>query len=215
MKLHGYWRSSAAFRLRIALNLKGVAFEQVPVNIAPVASEQLGDAFRRVNPQMRVPVLEADGHAMVQSMAVLEWLDEMWPEPPFLLVDPFERQAARAFADTIACDIHPLNNLSVLKVLKEQYGADDAAIAAWYADWVIRGFAALETVAAARHPSPFLFGDRPGLAEICLVPQVWNARRFSIDLSAFPTLVSVDSACMGLDAFKAAAPEVQPDAPAA
>ena len=212
MKLYGYWRSSAAYRLRIALNLKGATYDTQSVNIAPAASEQIAPAFKSLNPQMRVPVLEVGGHFMTQSMAVLEWLDETYPEPPLLPADPFARQRARAFADLIACDIHPLNNLSVLNVLRSDFGADKAAVRAWYGDWIIRGFTALEAQIADRPASGFLFGEAPGIAEICLVPQVYNARRFEIDLSDFPALVAVDAACTELKAFQDAAPDAQPDA---
>lgn len=212
MKLYGYWRSSAAFRLRIALNLKQLDYEQVAVNIAPISSEQLGDTFRAINPQMRVPVLEAEGEILLQSMAILEWLEEAYPSISILPTARLDRQRARAFADIIACDIHPLNNLSVLKVLRERFAADDAAIASWYADWIIRGFVALEKMAAGAGQTPFLFGDAPSIAEICLIPQMWNARRFKVDLSGFPHLCAIDAACHELDAFQRAAPDQQADA---
>ncbi len=212
LKLHGYWRSSAAYRLRIALHLKGLAFEHVPVNIAPAANEQMTADFRAINPQQRVPVLETEDGVMVQSMAVLEWLDERYPERPILPQDLVERQQARALADIIACDIHPLNNLSVLKALREDFGAEKQAISRWYADWIYRGFGAFEEMIADRGETPFLFGTQPSIAEICLVPQVYNARRFEVDLSAFPKIVALDAACLKLDAFDKAAPQNQPDA---
>ena len=207
IRLHDYWRSSAAYRVRIAPNLKGLSYEQVPVNIAPGADEQLSDAYRSVNPQMRVPTLEVDGVKTGQSMAILEWLEETYPDPAILPSDLESRLQARAFADTIACDIHPLNNLSVLATLRQDFGADDAAVTRWYHDWIRRGFQALEGFAAARTSGSFLFGDAPTIAEITLIPQVSNARRFEMDLSAFPALVEIDAACRELDAFRKASPE--------
>ncbi|MFN7164780.1 MAG: maleylacetoacetate isomerase [Hyphomonas sp.] len=210
IRLYDYWRSSAAYRVRIALNLKGADYEAVAINILPGADEQLTDQYRIVNPQMRVPAIEIDGRIGVQSLAIIEWIDETLPGPSLLPADPWQRLQARAFADIIACDIHPLNNLSPLAVLRENFGADEAAIKQWYQDWILRGFAALEAIASELGPRPFLFGDAPGLAEIVLVPQVANARRFDTDLSAFPQLVALDEACRALDPFRRAAPENQP-----
>lgn len=209
IRLYDYWRSSAAYRVRIALNLKGIPHEFVPVNIAPGADEQLTDTYKSVNAQMRVPTIEVDGRRIGQSMAILEWLEETYPVPSILPAEPWARAQARSFADTIACDVHPLNNLSVLAALRTEFGADEAAITRWYHDWIRRGFEALEGIAAAQAPSPFLFGDTPCIAEIALVPQVANARRFKMDLSAFPTLVAVDAACLELEAFRRASPEAQ------
>lgn len=209
IRLYDYWRSSAAYRVRIALNLKGATYESIPVNILPGADEQLTDQYRGVNPQMRVPAIELDGRIGVQSLSIIEWIDEALPGPALLPTNPWQRLQARAFADVIACDIHPLNNLSPLAVLRESFGADDAAIKRWYQDWILRGFAALETMASELGPRPFLFGDAPGLAEIVLVPQVANARRFDTDLSAFPQLVALDEACKSLEPFRLAAPESQ------
>lgn len=211
LKLYGYWRSSAAYRVRIALNLKGLDYEQVSVNIAPAASAQKEAGFAELNPQMRVPVLETDAGRLTQSMAILEWLEEMWPKPALLPGEPFERAACRAFADTVACDIHPLNNLSVLVALREDFGASPEAVSRWYGDWILRGFAALETMASERRGA-FLFGGAPGLAEVCLVPQIYNAGRFEVDLSAFPRLLEINAACAEHSAFIAAAPDNQPDA---
>lgn len=211
LKLYGYWRSSAAYRVRIALNLKGLDYEQISVNIAPSASAQREPLFRKINPQMRVPVLETKTGYLSQSMAILEWLEEVYPETALLPADPFDRASCRAFADTIATDVHPLNNLSVLKVLREDLGANKDQINIWYADWILRGFAALEVAAQAR-TGDFLFGETPSFAEICLAPQVYNARRYNVDLSPFPALVDIDAACMQLNAFKKAAPHAQPDA---
>ena len=207
IRLHDYWRSSAAYRVRIALNLKGLSYEQVSVNIAPGADEQMSEDYKSVNPQMRVPTLEADGVRAGQSMAIIEWLEETYREPPLLPSDPDSRLQARSFADTIACDIHPLNNLSVLATLRRDFGADDAAVTRWYHDWIRRGFSALESFAASRAAGTFLFGDAPSIAEVTLIPQIANARRFKMDLSAFPTLVEIDAACLALEAFRKASPE--------
>jgi len=212
IRLYDFWRSSAAYRVRIALNIKGVAYESLPVNIAPGSDEQLTDAYKAVNAQMRVPSLEVEGRRAGQSMAILEWLEETYPEPTILPSDPWSRLQARSFADTIACDIHPLNNLSVLAALRKDFGADESAVTRWYQDWILRGFAALEQFAAANRTGGFLFGDAPTMAEIALVPQVANARRFKTDLSAFPTLVALDAACLELEPFRLASPEMQKQA---
>lgn len=207
LKLYDYWRSSAAYRLRIALNFKGIDYDALPVNIAPGADEQFGETYRVLNPQMRVPSISIEGRISGQSMAILEWLEETHPEPPLLPADPWQRLEVRAFADTIACDIHPINNLSILSQLRSQFGADDEAVGVWYREWIIRGFAALETIAMKHPGSDFLFGDHPTLAEVCLVPQMANARRFETDLAPYPKLVDVDAVCREMPAFKAAAPE--------
>ena len=209
LKLYDYWRSSAAYRVRIALNLKGAIYESVPVNIAPGRDEQLQDTYRLINPQMRVPSIEIEGRIAGQSLAIIEWIEETIPGPPLLPKDPWARLQARAFADTIACDIHPLNNLSVLAALRRELGADDAAVTRWYHDWINRGFSALEKVAQDLPDASLLFGEAPTIAEICLVPQVANARRFDMDLSDYPRLVEVDAACREIAAFARAAPESQ------
>lgn len=208
LKLYDYWRSSASYRLRIALNLKGVSYESVPVNIFPGTDEQLGDVYRAINPQMRVPAIEVGHRIANQSMAILEWLDETWPDPAILPSDPWKKVQVRSFADVIACDIHPLNNLSVLAKLREQFGADKDSVADWYREWILRGFTALEAVAVkAGTSTTYLFTDEPTLAEICLVPQVSNARRFDTPLAEFPRLVEIDAKCRELDAFARASPE--------
>lgn len=207
IKLYDYWRSSAAYRLRIALNLKDVAYEAIEVNLKPDEDGQLSDQYAAINPQKRVPSLGVNDQNFTQSMAILEWLEETYPTPTILPVEPEERLRCRAFADTIASDVHPLNNLSVLKTLRDQFGADDAAISAWYHDWIIKGFEALEHFAAQRTDSQFLFGDTPSLAEITLVPQVYNARRYDMDMSPFPALVALDQKCAEIEAFQSATPE--------
>ncbi|MCR9269574.1 MAG: maleylacetoacetate isomerase [Hyphomonadaceae bacterium] len=206
IKLYDYWRSSACYRLRIAFNLKGVAYESVEVSLHPDKLEQLSDAYRAINPQMRVPSVVIDGQVHSQSMALIDWLEETYPEPAFLPEDPHARLRARAFADTVACDIHPLNNSSILKYLREEFTATPEAVGAWYTTWVVRGFDALEVHARAS-TSRFLFGDTPGIAEICLIPQIYNARRFEIDLSSYPKLLEVEALCAQIEAFVEAAPE--------
>ena len=206
IKLYDYWRSSACYRLRIAFNLKGVAYESEEVSLHPDVLAQNSDAYRAINPQQRVPTVVIDGQIHTQSMAILEWLDEAYPNPAFLPSTPHERLRARAFADTVACDIHPLNNSSVLKYLREDFSATAANVKAWYGTWVTRGFDALE-VHAKSSGSAFLFGDQPGLAEICLIPQIYNANRFELDLSAFPKLLEIDQKCQQIEAFERATPE--------
>jgi len=212
LKLYDYWRSSAAYRVRIALNLKGAAYEQASINIKPGEDAQRAETYAKLNPQMRVPAIEVDGQVSGQSMAILEWIEETMDGPSLLPDQPWARLQCRAFADVIACDVHPLNNLSVLSALRTDYGADPAAISRWYADWILRGFTALEAMAAEWPETAFLFGSAPTFAEICLIPQIYNARRFEVDLSAFPRLLAVEDACQALSAFADAAPEAQPDA---
>lgn len=214
IRLYDYWRSSAAYRVRIALNLKGADYSLVPVNILPGADEQMSDDYARVNAQKRVPAIEVDGRISGQSMAILEWIEETLPGPALLPSDPWQRLRARAFADVIACDIHPLNNLSPLAYLRSEFGADETAVSGWYGEWIVRGFRALEPIAAEAAGRPFIFGDTPGIAEITLIPQVANARRFKVDMAEFPNLGAVDAACRELEAFSRAAPENQPAAKA-
>lgn len=214
LTLYDYWRSSAAYRLRIALNMKGLSYTSRSVDIHPDVSEQTGAAYRSVNPQMRVPSLAIDGRVAGQSMAILEWLEETQPQPPLLPADPWLRLKVREVAGIIACDIHPLNNISVLGALRHDFGADGAAVKTWYAGWITRGFEAIEALAEAQGwPGPFLFGPMPMLAEICLVPQVYNARRFDVPLDGYVRVLAADAACRALPAFARAAPDAHPCAP--
>ncbi|MDQ0472086.1 maleylacetoacetate isomerase [Labrys wisconsinensis] len=210
--LRGYFRSSAAYRCRIAFNLKGVPYELVPVHLRRDGGEQKKPAYRALNPQALVPALQIDGAILTQSLAIIEWLDETHPDPPLLPVDRNERARARAFAQAIACDIHPLQNLRVLDYLKTELGQPQAVLDAWCRHWIGEGLSACEALLArAGQPGSFAFGDRPGLADICLVPQLFSADRFGIDLTAMPRLTAVRAACEALPAFAAAHPSRQPD----
>lgn len=213
MKLYSYWRSSAAYRVRIALNLKGLDYETVPVDLAPAVRQQQGAPFAAVNPERRVPVLEDGATRLSQSSAIIEYLEERFPAPPLLPEDAAARATARSLAQLVACDIHPLNNVAVLAYLRDPLGADDAAVNRWYRHWVHRGFEALEARLAAAG-SRFCCGDAPGMAELFLVPQVYNAERFHCDMSRFPAIARINAECLSLPAFDRARPERQPDAPA-
>ena len=212
LKLYDYWRSSAAYRVRIGLNLKGADYESVPVNIAPGKDEQFAPAYRTKNPQMRVPALETERGLLTQSLAILVWLDQTYPEPRFVPADPWDGAQVRAFALTIAADIHPLNNLSVLNRLKLEFSVGEDHTTEWYRHWIRVGFSALEHQAESRPQTPYVFGDAPGLADIMLVPQMANARRFDVDLSSFPRLAAWDEQARKHPAFIKAAPENQKDA---
>jgi maleylacetoacetate isomerase len=210
MKLYSYFRSSAAYRVRIALNLKGLAYETVPVHLIKDGGHNRRPEFRAVNPQMRVPALIApDGEVLIQSLAIIEYLEETHPDPPLLPKNPVARAKVRALAQLIACDIHPLNNVGPLRYLKNQMGQEQSAIDAWYHHWVVEGFAALEELI---EPGPYACGKEVTLADVCLVPQVNNARRLKVPLERFPKIVAVDAACLALPAFDRARPENQPDA---
>jgi maleylacetoacetate isomerase len=207
LTLYDYWRSSAAHRVRIGLALKGLDFDRHAVNLQPPVNEQHGDAFRSLNPQMRLPALQTAHGMLTQSLAILEWLDETYPNPPFLPHDPFMRAQIRAFALVIACDIHPLGNVSVGERLKTQFGAAEESVNAWRAHWITRGFEALEAQLANAPKLPFVFADTPGLADICLLPQIYNARRFEVDLSPYPRLTAIGETALVHPAFIKAAPQ--------
>ncbi|MCW5623967.1 MAG: maleylacetoacetate isomerase [Burkholderiales bacterium] len=210
MKLYSYFRSSAAYRVRIALALKGLDYHYVPVHIA--RGKQFEPAYAAINPQHLVPVLEDEGRLLYQSLAIIQYLDETHPEPRIIPTDPVERNRVRSLALIIACEIHPLNNTRVLAYLTDTLGVTDAQKQAWYAHWVTTGFTALETrLAGDARTGRFCHGDTPGFADISLVPQVANARRFKVDLTPFPTIVRIDAACNELEAFRRAAPQAQPD----
>jgi maleylacetoacetate isomerase len=210
VKLFSYFRSSAAYRVRIALNLKGIAYDTTSVHLTKDGGHNRRPEFRAINPQMRVPVLATPGgDVLIQSLAIIEYLDEIHPEPALLPKDPIARAKVRALAELIACDIHPLNNTSPLRYLKNEMGQEQGAIDAWYHHWILTGFEALEALIT---PSPYAFGQQVTLADICLIPQVANARRFRVPLEKFPKIVGVDSACLKLSAFERARPENQPDA---
>jgi len=211
MKLHSYFRSSAAYRVRVALALKGLDYEYAPVQIAK--GRQFEPPFAALNPQGLVPVLEDEGKLLYQSLAIIQYLDETHPEPRLLPATAFERNRVRSLALIIACEIHPLNNLRVLKYLTHTLKISEEQKTAWYAHWVTTGFTALEyRLANEAQTGRFCHGDTPGFADISLVPQVANARRFNVDLTPFPIIVRIDAACNELEAFRKAAPAVQPDA---
>lgn len=208
MKLYTYWRSTTSYRIRIALNLKGVGYEPIPVNL--VAGEQRAEDYAALNPGRGVPTLVLDdGRVLTQSMAILDWIERTYPEPALLPDDPFERAEVQAAALGIATDVHPVNNLRIVQKLKAMGHTQDETVA-WMNDWMEKGFAAF--AALIRSDTPFCFGDTPGLADICLVPQLYNAHRWGADLSAFPRLTEIEARCLALPAFAEARPEAQPDA---
>jgi maleylacetoacetate isomerase len=210
MKLFGFFRSSAAFRVRIALNLKGLAYEDAFIHLRRGDQRQPG--YLGVNPQGLVPALEIDGETLIQSQVIVEYLDETHPEPPLLPPDAAGRARVRALAAIVACDIHPINNLRVLRYLMRDLGHDQAAIETWYNHWIASGFTALESLLAGDpRTGRYCHGDRPGLADVALAPQVVNSERYQLDLSPYPTVARIHAECMKLDAFSAAHPSNQPD----
>ena len=203
--LHDYWRSSASYRVRLCLELKGVAYERVAVDL--LTGEQRDAANRAVNPQGFVPTLVVAGAPLVQSLAIIDFLDATFPDPPLVAKDPLVRSGQLARALVVAADIHPLDNLRVLKRLETQFGADQAARDAWYAHWIVEGLAALEAMAGDALDGPFLGGETPDIADVCLIPQLANARRFKVPLDAYPRLVAADAAAQALPAVQRAHPD--------
>ena len=211
MKLYNFFRSGTSHRLRIALNIKGIATDYVAVDLR--VDEQQGDAFKSVNPQQMVPALDTGEQVLIQSPAIIEWLEEKHPSPALLPPGANDRARVRALAAIVGCDIHPLNNRRVLQTLRKQFGANEDAINAWCATWISAGFDAYETlIAADTKRGRFSFGDTPSLADVYLIPQVESARRFHVDLTQWPHIMAVEKACMELEAFLKAAPGQQPDA---
>ncbi|QHE90821.1 maleylacetoacetate isomerase [Pandoraea fibrosis] len=214
--LYSYFRSSAAYRVRIALNLKGLDYDTAPVHLVRDGGEQLKPAYRALNVNGLVPTF-IDGDANIhQSLAIIEYLEDVHPTPALLPADPVARAQVRALALDIAADIHPIDNLRVLRYLKHDLGVSEAQKNAWYVHWIVEGFTALEARLASQSsqssPGKFVFGDTPTLADCCLVPQVYNANRFNVDMTPFPRIAAVNAHCQTLDAFRRAAPEAQPDA---
>jgi maleylpyruvate isomerase len=213
MRLWDYFRSSAGYRVRIALGLKGLAVERVPVHLRRDGGQQRSARYRAINPAGLVPALEVEGGVLGQSLAIIEYLEETHPEPPLLPASPLLRAQVRAAALAVACDIHPLNNLRVLDYMEGPLGQDKPARDAWYRHWIAEGLGALEAQLATRpQGGPYAFGAAPTLADCCLVPQLYNARRFTCPLEAYPTLLAIEAACNALPAFQAARPERQSDA---
>jgi maleylpyruvate isomerase len=211
MKLYNFFRSGTSHRLRIALNIKGIATDYVAVDLR--VDEQQGDAFKSVNPQQMVPALDTGEQVLIQSPAIIEWLEEKHPSPALLPPGANDRARVRALAAIVGCDIHPLNNRRVLQTLRKQFGANEDAINAWCATWISAGFDAYETlIAADTKRGRFSFGDTPSLADVYLIPQVESARRFHVDLTQWPHIMAVEKACMELEVFLKAAPGQQPDA---
>ncbi len=211
MKLYNFWRSGTSHRTRIALNLKGLSTEYVAVHLGK--EEHLKDTFKAVNPQQLVPALDTGSEVLIQSPAILEWLEEQYPTPALLPQDASGRARVRALAAIVGCDIHPINNRRILETLRKSFGANEDAINAWCGTWISAGFDAYEALLAAdTQRGRFSYGDAPTLADCYLIPQVESARRFKVDLTKWPLIMAVEKACMALEAFQKAAPRQQPDA---
>jgi maleylacetoacetate isomerase len=215
LRLYSYWRSSAAYRVRIALNLKGLPYELVPVNLLANGGEQHGQDYHELNPQELVPLLRDGGRIVRQSMAIIEYLDETYDgELKLVPATARDRSRVRALAQLVACDIHPINNLRVMQYLEREFNVPEVERERWSRHWIVEGFKALEAM-LADNPSTGVFceGDDPSLADVCLVPQVYNAKRWSVDMGAFPTIARINEECLKMAAFERARPENQPDAP--
>ena len=213
MKLYTFFRSSASYRVRIALNLKKISYEQAPIHLRRGGGEQLTPAYTAINPQALVPTLEDGGKFLTQSLAIIEYLEEKYPQPPLLPSDPAEKALVRSMAMIIACEVHPIQNLRVLNHVKKEYGQTDEQVNRWAQHWIDLGLSALEqTLVSQTRRGKFCYGDTPTLADICLVPQLGNARRYGCDLAKYPQILAIEKNCMVVAAFADAAPEKQPDA---
>ena len=214
LRLYSYWRSSAAYRVRIGLNLKGLRHDILPVHLLRDGGEQHSEAFAAANPQKLIPVLQHGERMLRQSLSILEYIDEIWPSPPLLPAVARDRQRARALAQLIACDVHPLNNLRVMRYLDDTWGVPQPERDEWTRHWMVEGLRAFEEI-LSNHPSTGTFceGELPTIADCCLIPQLYNAHRFGVDLQPYPTIRRIEAACLALPAFDAARPERQPDAP--
>lgn len=213
MKLYTFFRSSASYRVRIALNMKGLSYEQAPIHLRRGGGEQLTAAYKTINPQALVPALEDNGKILTQSLAIIEYLEETHPKPPLLPAAAADKALVRSMAMVIACEVHPIQNLRVLNYVKKEYNQTDEQVNLWARHWIDLGLNALEQmILSSRSRGRFCFGDSPTLADICLIPQLGNARRYGCDLSNYPTIAAIEKVCMALPAFAAAAPEKQPDA---
>lgn len=210
MKLYSFFRSGTSHRLRIALNLKGLSYEQIAIDLRK--EQHLGEAYKAVNPQQLVPALDIGDTVLTQSPAIIEWLEERYPTPALLPADVLGRAQVRALAAIVGCDIHPVNNRRILEALRHRFAADDAAVNDWCGTWIAAGFDAFDALVRARDEGPFAFGAQPTLADVYLVPQIEGARRFKVDLKRWPRLSEIDAACGQIEAFSSAVPSLQPDA---
>jgi len=213
VKLFGYFRSSAAYRVRIALNLKNIEWQSETIHLTKNGGEQFSEAYQKLNPQSLLPTLEDDGNYFTQSLAILEYIEEAYPDPPLLPTLPTQRARVRSIALAVACDIHPINNLRVLKYLSQELKLDQVQKTTWYRHWISAGLGAIETMLTQySETGEFCHGSSVSLADICLVPQVFNANRFDCDMSAYPTITRINDACLSMKEFQQAMPENQPDA---